>query len=155
MRRSFYLIFTVTIICIFFMPNMPVGSDDTVLNIGSRLELFVDDYLIDSMKDARLILHKPMPREVAIVHDEPWEGNASGYHTIFQDGDIYRMYYKAWHLNTSEEGVTTNRPLFYAYAESRDGINWVKPELGLVEFKGSKENNIFTFGNNFKDAIAN
>ncbi len=151
MRRSFYLIFTATVICIFFMPNMSVGSDDTVLNIGSRLELFVDDYLIESMKDARLILHKPVQREVVIVHDEPWEGNASGYHTIFQDGDIYRMYYNAWHLNTDEEGVSTTRPLYYAYAESRDGINWVKPELGLFEFKGTKENNIVWSAPGFYD----
>ena len=28
------------------------------------------------------------------------------------------------------------------YAESTDGISWVKPELGLVEFAGSKNNNI-------------
>jgi hypothetical protein len=28
------------------------------------------------------------------------------------------------------------------YAESRDGIRWTKPELGLVEFKGSSQNNI-------------
>ena len=28
------------------------------------------------------------------------------------------------------------------YAESRDGIHWTKPELGLFEFNGSKQNNI-------------
>lgn len=28
------------------------------------------------------------------------------------------------------------------YAESEDGIHWVKPSLGLVEFEGSKDNNL-------------
>src|SRR5262249_7240453 len=28
------------------------------------------------------------------------------------------------------------------YAESRDGIHWTKPDLGLFEFDGSKHNNI-------------
>ncbi len=28
------------------------------------------------------------------------------------------------------------------YAESKDGIHWTKPELGLVEFRGSRKNNI-------------
>ena len=28
------------------------------------------------------------------------------------------------------------------YAESRDGLHWVKPSLGLVEFQGSTANNI-------------
>ena len=29
-----------------------------------------------------------------------------------------------------------------AYAESTDGLTWTKPNLGLVEYKGSKENNL-------------
>ena len=33
-------------------------------------------------------------------------------------------------------------PAFTAYAESRDGIHWVKPELGLVEEGGSRKNNL-------------
>ena len=28
------------------------------------------------------------------------------------------------------------------YAVSKDGIHWAKPELGLIEFNGSKKNNI-------------
>jgi len=30
----------------------------------------------------------------------------------------------------------------YCYATSKDGVTWVKPKLGLVEFNGSKDNNI-------------
>ena len=67
--------------------------------IGSRLELFVDDHLIDRLSgDARLTLHHPTPRELVMIHDQPWEGTGSGYHSVFQDGNRYRMYYKAWHL---------------------------------------------------------
>jgi hypothetical protein len=33
-----------------------------------------------------------------------------------------------------------------AYAESVDGVTWVKPELGLVEFRGSKKNNLVDVG---------
>src|ERR1043165_7153578 len=28
------------------------------------------------------------------------------------------------------------------YLESTDGVNWIRPKLGLVEFEGSKENNL-------------
>ncbi len=31
------------------------------------------------------------------------------------------------------------------YAVSRDGIHWTKPELGLVEYRGSKANNLADF----------
>jgi hypothetical protein len=73
------------------------------------------------------------------VHDAPWEGAGSGYHTVFQDGDRYRMYYKAW---AHEFDKQTAHPLVIAYAESTDGSRWTKPDLGLVEFRGSKKNNI-------------
>ncbi|MCP5540357.1 MAG: hypothetical protein H7A53_07585 [Akkermansiaceae bacterium] len=121
-------------------------------DIGTRRELFVDDALIESVSGgARLVLHHPEPREIALDHDAPWEGTGSGYHSVFRDGDKYRMYYKAWHLDVKDGKVNTgSHPLYCCYAESDDGIHWRKPELDLVDFKGSKANNIVlapeTFG---------
>jgi hypothetical protein len=115
-------------------------SDDPI-DIGSRLELLVDDYLIDSMSgDAKLHLHKPEPKEVVLVTDEPWEGNTCAYYTIFQDDDLYRMYYRGSHYDVTQRRAA--HPEVACYAESKDGIHWSKPELGLFEFQGSKRNNI-------------
>ena len=142
---SFFIALLISIFSnIFLIPK--ANTNEPAIDIGSRRELFVDNYLIDSMTGVRQILHKPIPREVVIVHDELWEGSGGGYHTVFEDGDIYRMYYHAWHLNVDEDGVTIPHPLFGAYAESRDGKNWIKPELGLFEFNGSKKNNIIWVG---------
>lgn len=104
----------------------------------------VDDYLIDSMTGATQRLHRPVRREIALVHDAAWEGNAGGYHTVFYDRDYkeggrYRMYYHAWHIPADGN---QGHPLYIAYAESKDGIHWIKPELGLAAHDGSKANNI-------------
>jgi hypothetical protein len=117
---------------------------DAPLDIGSRRELFVDGALVDRLTGkAELRLHRPVPQEIVIEHDAPWEGSGSGYHSLFQDGGLYRMYYKAWQLTVTPGKVNTSEhPLYCAYAESRDGIHWTKPDLGLHEFKGSKANNI-------------
>jgi hypothetical protein len=65
---------------------------DTPWDIGSRRELFVDGFLFDHLKGkAQLRLHHPEPREIALVHDAPWEGSGSGYHSIVQDGHNYRI----------------------------------------------------------------
>ena len=109
-----------------------------------QLELLVDEHLIEHMQDVDLRLGKPIPREIVIVHDQPWEGNTCGYHTIFQDGDLYRMYYRGSHHDT-EQKKAGHRELT-CYAESTDGIHWEKPDLGLVEFEGSKHNNIILDG---------
>ncbi len=119
------------------------------IDIGSRLELMVDNYLIENTSGLRLVLHKPTKREVAVVHDAPWEGSNCCYHTVFRDGDIYRMYYLSAHNRQRPEEPVSADPLTLfraAYAESKDGIRWVKPKLGLIEFAGSKKNNFLWGG---------
>jgi len=110
--------------------------------IDSRRELLIDDYLIEkTVGQAALRLHSPTPREIALVFDQPWEGNCCGaYNTVFRDGDRYRMYYITYEQALPGESPT--HPIFTCYAESKDGIHWVKPELGQFEFNGSKKNNI-------------
>ena len=116
-------------------------SEDAV-DIGNRLELFMDEHLMDTMTDgAGLRLHKPTLREVALVTDKPWEGNMCGYVTVFRDDEAYRMYYKTWH-GVLNEGRMEEHPLSIAYAESKDGIRWQRPDLGLFAFDGSRKNNI-------------
>jgi len=111
------------------------------ISIGSRLELFVDRHLVESLDgDAALKLHRPQPREVVLTTDEPWEGNTSAYYTFFQDGDLYRAYYRGAHYD--EKTAKAGHREVTCYAESRDGIHWTKPELGIFEFGGSKKNNI-------------
>ena len=113
------------------------------IKIGSRLELFVDDHVIESLTgEAQLRLHRPTRREIAIVFDAPWEGNNSAYVTVFRDGPIYRMYYRGRQIDLSGDKLKFPHGQVVCYAESADGIHWTKPDLGLFEFEGSKENNI-------------
>ena len=109
------------------------------VKIGSRLELFVDGFLVDKLKRARLQLNRPTPKEIAITFDAPWEGNCSACSTVFRDGDTFRMYYRCLDFDPKTRKYTKEKT---AYAESKDGITWTKPELCLFEFAGSKQNNI-------------
>jgi hypothetical protein len=117
------------------------SAADEPIAIGDRRELFVDDLMVDSMKKVTLKMHEPVRREVSITFDKPWEGNGGGYTTVFQDGDKYRMYYHAWQIPGSDPRHPAH-PLVIACAESLDGIKWTRPNLGLFEYDGSKENNI-------------
>lgn len=125
---------------VFLLSTFPLQAQDKVIKLGSRLELFVDDFLIDQLNDAKLTLHKPEPQEVVLTTDKPWEGNTCAYYTVFQDGDNYRMYYRGSHYDTKTK-KSAHREVV-CYAESNDGIHWIKPKLNLFEFNGSKENNI-------------
>jgi hypothetical protein len=111
--------------------------------IGKRGEFFWDDYLIDTARTtARLALHSPQPQEVVLVHDAPWEGDGCDFHCILADDGLYRLYYLGW--ETMDPDVTHHvpNPIVVCYAESTDGKTWVKPNLGICEFQGTRDNNI-------------
>ncbi len=110
------------------------------IHIGSRRELFVDRFLIETMSNTTLQLHTPIPAEVVLERERPWEGiSAFGYMTVLKDGDAYRMYYRSYPSGEEADGSANE---LTCYAESSDGIQWNKPELGLFEFNGSTKNNI-------------
>jgi hypothetical protein len=123
---------------------------DTPLNIGDRLELFVDDWLIDEMRGAALTLHQPTPREPALITGQPWEGNMCHYINVLRDGDLCRMYYGTWHGSFEREHDSkvnlSFTPSHIACAESLDGIHWRRPEYGLFEVGGNARNNLVWVG---------
>ena len=119
---------------------------ETATDIGSRRELFTDTSLVDSFEgNLTFELHQPVPREIALVTDSPWEGNKCGYVSVLEDTTCYRMYYKANHQEMVPGKVAFER-LAVAYAESTDGITWKKPNLGLFEHEGSTANNLIWIG---------
>lgn len=125
------------------MASPALGQEPT--NIGSRLELFVEDTLIERLvRGARLQLHQPVRREIIFRTDAPWEGNACGYPSIVQDGGTIRLYYHGLHyINGGEASLKMEaHPAVMCYAESGDGVSFHRPELGVSEFNGSKANNI-------------
>ncbi len=117
---------------------MARAQDSEPIAIGARLELFVDDHLIELITGCSLKLHEPMPAGPVLQLDAPWEGAFSGYFTALKDGDTYRLYYRG-RPNLGADGTKGE---VTCMAESKDGIQWTKPKLGLHESDGSKENNI-------------
>ena len=112
--------------------------------IASRLQLFLDDYLVERLDGVRRALHRPVEKDVALAIDQPWEElwrtdetadpTPFGYSSVSLDHDGYRMYY-TWDTGGG-------RPCLTGYARSGDAIQWEKPKLGIVEFEGSTENNL-------------
>lgn len=53
--------------------------------------------------------------------------------TMLKVGDEYRMWYSGYDREAKRQ---------LCYAVSKDGLNWEKPALGLIEYKGNRENNL-------------
>lgn len=114
------------------------------INVEDRLELFIDRVMAHSLEgDATLRMHRPVPREIVLRTDRPWEGNACGYINVFRDNGKIRMYYKTCNFeiiaadNQGEEadGLRWTHPYYVAYAESLDGIHFERPNMGMIKYQ--------------------
>ncbi|NOY00071.1 MAG: hypothetical protein GXP30_10110 [Verrucomicrobia bacterium] len=108
------------------------------LDIGSRRELFVDHFLIDQTKDVEMVLHHPRDEGSVLKFDKAWDGLFSGYCTVIKDGGLYRLYYRGKPV-VGKDGDDNES---ICYAESKDGVNWTRPELTLFTVAGHKKNNV-------------
>lgn len=135
--------FLLVLIVLASQPSNAAG--EPVRDIGSRLELFLDDTLIDRLQGARLKLHRPRSKGIVLRFDQPWEGEFSGFPRIVDDSGTYRMYYRG--LPPWKKG----EPLVEStcVAVSRDGIHWEKPNVGRIELLGSTRNNAVFEGSGF------
>ncbi len=112
------------------------------INVGTRRELFVDDYLIDRTRDVRFDLKHPERRE-AFVFDAPWESGSAFPQSVVTEGDTVRLYYRA----AIQGNTKLDRVTLIALAESHDGgKTFVRPNLGLTSFAGSTANNLVSAG---------
>jgi len=109
----------------------------TPVAIGRHL-LF-DDRLIDGerTRNVQLTLTKPYAVERVLRPEAAWE--ALGfifYSTVIDHEGTVMLYYGCY-------DATKGKHL--CLATSADGRDWTRPSLGLAEFNGSKDNNLFPF----------
>ena len=115
-------------------------------------QLFVDDAFISLKKGIVRTLHPASKLEAPVlVPDRPWEGDrVYVYGTVHYDRDaqLFKMWYLA-RLGRGNQhrapGMRERQGDMILYATSPDGVHWEKPNVGLHEFDGSKDNNILVF----------
>jgi hypothetical protein len=111
--------------------------------IDSTHQLFVDDSLLASIDGLNRIVNQPVRHSgnPVLTYTEPWEGNCViTWGSVIYD-EQQRMF-KIWYESYKKFPQEGDNPTVLCFATSRDGINWEKPTLGQVVYRGSKENNI-------------
>jgi len=104
----------------------------------SKVEMFIDHYLIETTDNTILKLHEPVKKNKIVSFDAPCESITSCYITILNFKGKYYMYYRGYSKYENKKRIEECTCL----ALSDDGINFYKPNLNLVEFNGNKNNNI-------------
>lgn len=111
-----------------------------IIDISTDRQFFIDDQIVNTDKTDALNEFGTLTKKEALFDfDAKWESVDAVYQNISRAPDgTYRMYYKA----TAE-----HRQI--CYIESKDGINWTRPDLGdgtnVVTPEGYWPDNLFVF----------
>ena len=119
----------------FLSTHLPLAPP---IEIGVDRQLFVDHALVDSMEGVGLVLGAPRDEGPVFTFDRSWEGPFAGYSTVLRDGDRFLLYYRG----LPEAGGDGSNRETTCVALSDDGVNWSRPNLGLHEVDGSRDNNV-------------
>jgi hypothetical protein len=109
-----------------------------MVNKHNHVVLFVDDGDVAGSSGLARVIH-PATKHPANPVFGPGPGLDNCDHitlgTVRKEAGKYRMWYYGYRIRGTS---------LQLYAESNDGLSWVRPNLGMHEdFDGNKENNIF------------
>ena len=138
------------------LDNTNMTQSDQIRDIGTHKELFIDEAPISSMRNVRLTMNAPyQDHEPVLLPEAPWEYRLHPYATVMREGDTFRLWYLAYEwdppagMELPVTGAAADAALFWRHtrgrlcdAESSDGLHWERPNLGLVQYRGSGDNNI-------------
>ena len=165
--KRIVLVSAVTMVAIF--GGLVCAATEGNSGIKSDRFLLLDSRIVEKTKNARLTVGKVQKdkHNPLFAEDKLWEPRFDNlYANVLYDLD--ERLYKCWYSPFIVDQSTTNTPekdringgkfrylgkhtsrhreMGICYAVSRDGIRWEKPNLGIVEFQDSKDNNIVRRG---------
>ena len=125
----------------------------------STKHLFLDNLVIEETNQVSSSLHQPIKYSgnPLLFPLYPWEGRVQLYGTVWMDPEV--GHFRMWYMGLGGMGITSmsagnkskwskmgfdpyNLTYNIGYATSNDGIFWERSNLGLIEFEGSRDNNV-------------
>lgn len=130
--------------------DLPVPEPQLPIVVGRAKQLFADDWVIDRRQQLTRTLHpvRKHPKNPLLTAEMPWEKPCVLlYGAVIYDpqrtDDRFRMWYLCFTPKYSEDySERLSKSGRIAYAVSHDGLQWQRPNLGIHEYEGSRDNNI-------------
>ena len=144
-KRCLALITAAAALAVFVFSSCSQGKlnpPEQGLEIGTQTQLLIDDFILESTQALERNLNPLSKHEgnPLLRPERPWEGQYTLPSTVlYDDSDGL---FKMWYSCLEERWRPHSRKSRSAYAVSRDGISWERPQLGLASYQGSRQNNL-------------
>jgi hypothetical protein len=110
-------------------------------------QLFVDLDHVETLDNVRQVFHpaEKHPDNPVLRKVKPWENDHGTWGSVLYDQE--EKIFKAWYGGKSGRQKeyrpgSLSECNVLCYATSRDGVHWDRPELGLHEVMGTRQNNV-------------
>ncbi len=112
------------------------SAKNAPIEIATHRQLFLDDFLLDpgSTRGITRTLNRPHRIERVLKPDRPSE--ALGfifYGSVVDEDGTAKLFHGSYDAEKRKH---------FKIATSEDGIHWERPELGLVDYHGGRDNNL-------------
>ncbi len=110
-----------------------------MIKFGERIEMLVDDYLIESVENISIRKNDPLCVGKAVEYTGAWEQKGSLGVSVLDNGEQVMLYYRGFpglHAKDEDEHQTA------CLAVSTDGMHFTPANINEMEYNGNKENNI-------------
>lgn len=155
-------VFLFVLLIIIFIDNTQLVAQPNKISPNRSKFLLLDSRIIEKVENAELRVGtvKKSPANPLFTEEKLWEkrfDNLYGNVIFDKQENLFKCWYSPFIVDYSAKGMNLeqrkkkyeappNREMAICYAISKDGIHWEKPNLGLVEYDGSKQNNIIWRG---------
>jgi hypothetical protein len=126
------------------------------LRPGTEPVLLIDDAYIEDRWGVYRHVNKPLkhPKNPVLTPDELWESISFAPSVLYDHEERkFRMWYGGFDLKSYHHQFDLNdwkpehgQPYYICYAESSNGVDWIKPRLKDKPFKGFPETNVVYTG---------
>ena len=122
----------------FVAPGSFNWLDEQGNGVAANRQANIDDWgarfvTADTPRGIRIAAQSAERLGEIIPIERPWEERGISVKTLIQDGPTYKLW------ASCVDGTGQGNPCYF---ESTDGVHWTRPNLGLVEYQGSRENNL-------------
>jgi hypothetical protein len=127
--------------------NSEATAADQVPLLSDAPQLFVDLDHVERLDNVRQVFHsaEKHPQNPVLRKVKPWENDRGTWGSVIYDEE--ERIFKAWYGGLSgrqKESLpgSISECKVLCYATSQDGVHWDRPELGLHEVMGTRQNNV-------------
>ena len=134
------VLISTTTLAVAWPGSTALAADPAFKVVSGERQLFLDNVDLTKIDNLKRTMHRPDKRG-AVIRPDPSLPVGSVQIRMAPIWHPEKKLWQLWDCAASPNDLHAAGKAASGYYESQDGLHWTKPVVGLIEYRGSKENN--------------